>query len=201
MADDNRLLLVIAGTLLALAGLVSSLARAGKATKPKVPQIPAGKPVTGLPASPSPAPTVSGLDFIYQKWANIRGLDWLLVKAVAQVESDEQPAAVNPNDPSYGLMQILCVQSSPTGHCRNRFPAIPNWDEATQEKLVSDPDYNVDIGTQILKWNLDAYGFPRGIAVYNRWASRNDPEQGPFGNQEYVDKVLAKLAALQGGRS
>lgn len=134
------------------------------------------------------------LNGLYQHYGQAYGLDWLLLKAIAIVESSENPDAVNPTDPSTGLMQILC-DADGTGKCTNKFN-VTGWDLATVQRL-KDPDFNLSIASQILKWNIDNYGFKRGVAVYNRWASRKDPPNGPFGNQEYVDKVFREYGILK----
>lgn len=133
------------------------------------------------------------LDRLYKKYAARNGLQWELVKAVAIVESNENPNAVNTTDPSYGLMQVYCV-SDANGRPTNKFN-INGWPVRQCSDLLS-PETNLHLACQILKWNIQTYGFKRGIAVYNRWASRHDPENGPFGNQSYVDKVLKEYAAL-----
>ena len=136
-------------------------------------------------------PNTITLNEIYERWGRIHGVEPELLRAIAIVESNENPGAVNPSDPSIGLMQILCKADCQTCLCKNRFN-IEGWIVATPERLL-DPDFNVQIGSQIIKWNIKTYGFEKGIAVYNRWASRNDPRNGPFGNQAYVDKVLREF--------
>jgi soluble lytic murein transglycosylase-like protein len=115
------------------------------------------------------------------------GVDWQLLKALAQVESDENPVAKNPADPSYGLMQVLYPQ-----HLN-----VENWPPENESQLY-DPDYNVSIGAQIIKWNVQSFGLEKGIAVYNMWGARHSPDNGPFPNQSYVDKVKGKLAVIKG---
>lgn len=167
---------LILGLVVGIAGL---LAFFGKATEA------AGKP-----------PAVrGGLDAIYQYHAKRNGLDWRLLKAIAQVESSENPNDVNPADPSFGLMQILCKPDG-NGGCRNKF-YIDGWPPKNKEALF-DPNYNVHLGAQILAWNIERYGFERGIAVYNSWGARNDDRNGPFRNQAYVTKVLRNYNALLG---
>ena len=144
--------------------------------------------------SPKPGVTMS-LNDLYKKHANRQGLDWLLLKAIAQVESNENPNAVNPADPSRGLMQILCVPDK-SGGCANKFNIL-GWPPESEEALF-DPDLNLSFGSQILAWNITRYGFLKGIAVYNSWSARNDPMDGPFRNQGYVDKVLSKYRGLGG---
>jgi hypothetical protein len=77
----------------------------------------------------------------------------------------------------------------------NKFTIAP-WPVRYSELL--DPDLNVNLGTQILAWNVKTFGMPRGIAVYNRWAERKAPIDGPFANQAYVDKVLKQYRELTG---
>lgn len=133
------------------------------------------------------------LDFLFAKHGAKYGVDPLLLKAVASVESSLNPDAVNEADKySVGLMQILYrpripgdLLSSPT----NRFD-VDGWADATFAKL-KEPDFNIKIGAQILAWNIRTFGYPRGIAVYNAWDQRLSPVTGPFKNQSYVEKVIA----------
>lgn len=134
------------------------------------------------------------LDDLYRKHGTRQNLDWKLLKAIAQVESSENPSAKNPADPSYGLMQILCRSSGPTSPCTNKLN-VNGW-PATPETLY-DPDFNLYIGSQILRWNIDTYRLLKGIAVYNNWGARLDPEEGPYRNQGYVDKVMGAYNAIR----
>lgn len=126
------------------------------------------------------------IDFIFQKYGDQFGLDWKLLKAVATQESGLNPNAVNPRDPSVGLMQILCRGYPSTVTCQNKFN-IRGWPPETGEQL-KDPDYNVYLGAQILKWNIDTYGLRKGIAVYNNWNARDQTE--PFSNQNYLERIM-----------
>jgi soluble lytic murein transglycosylase-like protein len=125
-------------------------------------------------------------DPIYRKYGNAYGVDWRLLKAVAIVESNENPNAVGSSD-DIGLMQVISD---------NTLSGVIGWPPESREQLF-DPDYNVSIGSQILKWNIDTYGFQKGIAVYNNWSARFDGEYGPFRNETYVDKVLKQYSDLQ----
>lgn len=202
MSDDNGGILIALAGLLGLAGIVSFLNQANA-------RVPA--PVQGLDGTTYIPPTGDNdADYvpfnfgtqtmtyndIYKKYASRFSLDWRLIKAIAVVESSENPNATNPADPSTGLMQILCSADGPNSQCKNRFN-IAGWDMATPNKLF-DPDFNVWMGSQILSWNVKTYGLARGVATYNRWDSRNDPEFGPFGNQGYVDKVEREYRKLGG---
>lgn len=148
-----------------------------------------------LAATPASA---GEFDALYQAEAAKHDLDWRLVKAVAVVESSENPRAENRRDPSVGLMQIHCSEDK-QGRCTNRFD-IEGWAGATREQLL-DPRTNVRLGTQILAWNLRTFGVERGIAVYNSWDARLASAGGPLPNQRYVDKVLRVYRKLQGVRA
>ena len=135
------------------------------------------------------------LDDLYEKHGRQKGLDPLLLKAIAQVESNEDPSAKNPLDPSVGLMQVLCVPDG-RGGCSNRLN-VCDWPPGSEADLY-DPDFNLHIAAQVLKWNINQFGTLKGIAVYNSWVAHEDPREGPFSNQGYVDKVLSKYRALGG---
>ena len=136
---------------------------------------------------------IMSLDDLYKKHGKRHGLDWRLLKAIAQVESNEDPQAKNQADPSFGLMQILC-QDDGMGSCKNKLNIL-DWPPASKSELF-DPDYSLHIGAQILSWNINQYGLDKGIAVYNSWSARHAPNDGPFPNQGYVDKVWAKYTAI-----
>ena len=134
------------------------------------------------------------LNDIFKKHGRRKGVDWKLLKAIAIVESSLKVQAYNPNDPSYGLMQLLCRQNDGSGTCSNKLN-VRDWPPSDPNQLF-DADYNVHIATQILAWNIKNYGFKRGIATYNAWSAHKAPPDGPFPNQEYVDKVLREYNSL-----
>lgn len=136
------------------------------------------------------------LKALYSCYGDRFGIDPNLIRAIAIVESSEDPKAVNPSDPSYGLMQVLC-QPNGRGGCANHLN-INEWPPYSSEQLF-DPEYNLLIAAQILKWNIRKYGLEKGVACYNCWESRYDPVRGPFRNQEYVTKVFAKYEQLKAG--
>lgn len=144
---------------------------------------------------PAGQPTIAQLYIVV---GQSRGVDPLLLRAICIVESSENPNAENPSDPSVGLGQVLCRfdPADPERRCLNRFN-VEGWERATWNAL-KDPAFNLDIAAQILKWNLDSFGFPRGVAVYNAWESRHAGVAGPFPNQGYVDKVLKVYSQLKG---
>lgn len=146
-------------------------------------------------APPTAARAAPAFDDVFAAVGAKRGVDPLLLKAIATVESGLNARAVRDEGAgrqSIGLMQVLCPQrlidvegwlgSEPLGGCDALF----------------DPETNVDIGAQILRWDLEHGGYPRGVAMYNRFAERSAPLNGPFTNQAYVDKVRRAYRALGG---
>lgn len=135
------------------------------------------------------------LQELYEKHAKITGLPASLIRAVAIVESNENPNAENTSDPSFGLMQLLCtVDKSGERVCKNVLH-LPDWPPKSMQQL-KEPDYNIGVGSQILAWNIKTYGLRKGIAVYNNWSARLQSE--PFSNQSYLDKVWSEFTRLNG---
>lgn len=105
-----------------------------------------------------------------------------LVKGHIATESAWDPSAVNPADPSYGLMQILQGPSGP-------YPAT------TAQELL-DPETNIRLGTQYILDNIRRFGLPDAIAAYNAGTPRKNSagqfvnSRGDTGVQAYVDSVL-----------
>lgn len=116
-----------------------------------------------------------------------------LLKAIAMTETGERPGSVNLKDPSFGLMQVLCVPDI-GGQCRNGFPAVDGWEGTTVRDLL-DPKVNVQIAAQILEWNIRTYGYLRGIAVYNCWSARKDPVGGEVITSPWICKVVQGRSA------
>lgn len=138
------------------------------------------------------APAQAGdLDHLYRKHGAAHGVDWRLLKAIAIVESRENPRAVNRRDPSVGVMQILCRPHGAV--CGNRLD-VPGCPPA-RERLF-DPDFNIGVGARILAANIRAYGRDKGVAVYNSWAAHRTRRDRKFPNQDYVDRVLREYRAL-----
>jgi hypothetical protein len=133
-------------------------------------------------------------DALFQKHGRQQGVDWRLLRAIAEVESHLNPRAVNRRDPSIGLMGVLCRPRGET--CGNRLD-VAGWPPARREQLF-DPDFNIAIGAQVLAWNVRTFGLERGIAVYNQWSARLAPKGKLFPNQFYVDQVLARYRARAG---
>lgn len=179
------------GFLLIVAGLLISLKTIGDATASNVIDF-----ITRKPVGSNEFTTTLDLNGLYEKYGVLNGVNPNLLKALAIVESNERPNAKNPRDPSIGIMQIFCENDGPNSPCKNKLNVL-GWDQATPERLF-DPDFNISIGSQIIAWNIQTYGFNRGIAVYNSFSARLDAPDGPFVNNEYVNKVLGELAILEG---
>jgi soluble lytic murein transglycosylase-like protein len=189
---------LIGALLIGAAALYSNKAATGSFFQHAIDVFPASPDTDTRTVSVSFSPSM--YDPIYQKHAARTGLPWLLLKAIARIESSENSGAVNRADPSYGLMQILCSGSGDS--CSNAFPAIPAFRGASKTKLVNDPDFNVQIGADILKWNLNYTklgatnaGYRKAIAMYNRWESRRQND-GQWANQAYVDRVWREYQRL-----
>lgn len=104
------------------------------------------------------------------------------IKAVIQVESAWDPNAVNPADPSYGLMQISKATAKGYG--------------VTDVSLLLDPAFNIDLGTHLLSDLMESYGddFRRVYSAYNS----GDPDLWETSAQvaANVARAVAALAAL-----
>ena len=61
-----------------------------------------------------------------------------------------------------------------------------------------DPDKNVQMGTDILSWDMTFFGFLRGIACFNIWTECTSSPQGPFKNQAYVDAIIKNFKQYGG---
>ena len=100
------------------------------------------------------------------------GVDPLLVFAVIRHESNFNPNAVNPNDPSYGLMQITKAVTKDFGK---------------PDANLFDPETNIEIGTWFLAYLVNKHGLDIGVQMYNCW------ETGYLKNGVRVPNYLAKV--------
>lgn len=201
--------LAIGGAILALFGLSKTVRGNSEDTNADKGPLPVSTDITKVSPFISETPNQipnglsasrvrpSGLKGTFYDVGKRVGIDWRLLYAVAKVESGLNQTAKNPADPSYGLMQIRCVAAGPDAQCTN-VKRIPQWDEATPNRLLLDAAYNVQCGAYILKWNIKAFSYPRGVACYNDWGSRLNPVYGPFDNAEYVRKVDTEYQRLLG---
>ena len=177
-------ILIIIGT--TLAGVFAVSRRAISATNT------GGAFMTGINNKDIPG---TPFEALFREFGGRYGVDWRLLSAIAFVESSYNPAAINYQDnESIGLMQILCRPDG-SGGCSNTLPAISDFAGIKKANLLI-ASANINIGAQLLKWNIDQFGLSKAIAVYNAWDQRNAPDNGPFKNQSYVNKVLSKAREL-----
>lgn len=117
---------------------------------------------------------------LVERWARARRLDPALVAAVIEVESGWRTGAVNPSDPSFGLMQVTPIAARDVG-----------YQFGTPEPLL-DPAVNVEVGTAYLAALRDRYGIPlpSGVDAYN--VGPGAWKQGRR-NSEYRRKVIEAM--------
>jgi len=109
------------------------------------------------------------------------GIEPAIVKAVVKVESNFNPKALNPFDPSYGLMQITPGLAYDYG-----LISSSNNLTAYQIELIYDIKNNLDVGCWFLARLLRKYPFDQAIQSYN---------VGEYGyslgrrNPDYLEKI------------
>ena len=112
--------------------------------------------------------------------AKQNGLDFSLVKAVAKVESNFNPLAKNPSDPSYGLMQVTPMLAQDYGY-------VKDWRSVTSLEIdkIMNIDINLTIACQQLAY-LNRYSFNQQIQSYNvgEWGFKTGSR-----NVDYLEKV------------
>lgn len=108
-----------------------------------------------------------------------------ILKAIAIVESDLNPIAVNKNENSLGLMQI-----HPQWFLRlAKFNISP-------EQLLSDPCVNVNVGAWILASNFSTHGKNwNSIGAYNAGFSKKKHVEN--NRHIYIKKVRKALNKIQ----
>lgn len=113
------------------------------------------------------------------------GLDYRLVQAVVQVESNYEPGAVS-HKGARGLMQLM-----------------PQTGRELGVTKPFDLEQNIDAGIRYLKMQIDRFGSPAlALAAYNAGPAQVERYGGvpPFSEtQHYVRKVLSIYKKLQGG--
>ena len=92
------------------------------------------------------------------KW----GADRALVKAIARVESNFNPEAKNPADPSYGLMQITPILAQDYSLVKDY--KNPSWLEI--EKIY-DVENNLDVACWFLAHLTRIRPFDSAVQMYN----------------------------------
>lgn len=119
------------------------------------------------------------LDELYKKWAEVTGLDWKLIKAIAITESSEDPNAIGDSGNSYGLMQI---QNS-----------IGDYYAGRTDQDLLEPDVNVQIGSFFLYDMILKYGYEGGIQAYNLGETKY---RAGYRSPSYLNRVLNNLGSL-----
>ena len=115
-----------------------------------------------------------------KEYASKWGLEFSLVKAIAKVESNFNPMAKNPSDPSYGLMQITPILAYDYGLIR---------DYVNPSELEIEMIYNIDNNLCIACWflkKLSKYSFQQQVMSYN--VGEAGYKQGRR-NDDYFNKV------------
>lgn len=113
----------------------------------------AGASAATTPDAPSPYETV---EMMVRRVAQQRGQDPALILAFCQKESSLNPAAFNPNDPSYGLMGI------------NPVPWLEYFGYSPDYTQLYSGEFNVNLGCQIISYFQDRnFRFPDEADIYN----------------------------------
>lgn len=121
------------------------------------------------------------LDEMIRRVANRYGVDPALVKAIIRQESNFNPYAVNPSDPSYGLMQIMPILGQDFG-------IVKEWQNPTESEIamIKDPETNIRCGTWFLSTLLKDNPLDAAIQMYN--VGRRGYNEGRR-NADYLAKV------------
>lgn len=108
--------------------------------------------------SASPIQPASGLDAMIHAAARRHGQDPILMKAIIRVESNFNPSAVNPADPSYGLAQIMPFWVGYFG--------LPHGGDASTYLLNA--ENNLEVQARILNYfQTRGFRFPDQVDIYN----------------------------------
>ena len=125
---------------------------------------------------------VNLLGFCFEEAGELYGISPLLLWAIAAVESDFDPRALNRNpDGSYdfGLMQINSFWAEEIG--------MRNW------LMLGDPCTNIKTGAWILSHCIKRHGYTwEAVGCYNA--------QSPQKRVTYANRVYRKLKELSEGR-
>jgi len=110
-------------------------------------------------ASEKPSPTI---DILISRASIKHGVETALIKAIIRQESNFNPNAINPTDPSYGLMQVGLMVAQDYGLVKDyRSPTL------FEKNLLLVPETNIDIGTWHLSKLLSRYVFDIAVQMYN----------------------------------
>ena len=111
------------------------------------------------PMTPPAKETVSEL---VSRFSRRFGVEEALIHAHIQVESSGNPNAVNPGDPSYGLMGI-------TPRLAYDYGFVQNWKDPTAADIakLKDPAVNIEIGARFISYLHKKYPFDTAVQMYN----------------------------------
>ena len=139
-------------------------------------------PPTGTVGQIDPISTPSAIQELIRSNAVKFGVDPLLLKAVIRVESNFNPYAVNPADPSYGLGQITPILAATYGFVRD-------WRNPTEAEIafIMRPEVNLQIAGRFLGHLVGKHGLEIGVQMYNCG------ETGYLTNGVRVPEYLAKV--------
>ena len=134
-------------------------------------------PSPGFARAPGPRRAPTTYDDLIQEIAAQHGVEYALVKAMIEAESDFDRLAVSPKG-ACGLMQLMPTTASSHG-----------------VRDVFLPRENIEGGCRYLRFLLDRYGgsVPLAVAAYNAGPARVDAAGGipPIAEtQEYLSRVL-----------
>lgn len=113
-----------------------------------------------------------------KKW----GLEVALVKAVAKVESNFNPIAKNPSDPSYGLMQITPILAHDYGLIRDH-----KNPSRLEIKKIYNIDNNLSIACDFMSRLHSKYSFDEAVQMYN--VGESGYKFNGARNSSYLEKV------------
>lgn len=124
----------------------------------------------------------STLNDLYKKWGELRGIDWKLLKAIAQTESSENPNVTGDDGRSIGLMQVQFLIGE-------AYAGVTCLDE------LFDVDKNIEAGSGYLQHLLSKYSLEGAIQAYNLGETKfNKGSTSPA----YLAKVLKGYETLKG---
>jgi len=123
-----------------------------------------------------------GYPFCFQEAGQLYGINPLVLRSIAKVESNTQPDAVNGNSNGtfdVGLMQINTIWKTTLGEERWRY--------------LGDACYNTKTGAWILATCINKYGYNwKAIGCYN--------SQTPEKSESYAKRVFSQLERLKSGK-